>query len=263
MADSTRRMLSPSEPGHLRVGDDVLGIVRLAWHCGLDVVRWRVDGREWLRHIDRLCVRALPLLWVGSVVVGGVVAMQGLGYIARYQATEVFGWAAGVSAFREVGPLLLGLILAARIGARNTAEIGTMVLQERLSALQALGLDPMRVVLVPRMLAIFAASILAFPIVSLTVLVSGFAIANIVGDQRISVSVYSCLEYMSHHVVWDGFVRLAAFGFWIAITSTHYGLRADPRRGGIGHAVYAASVAAMIGIVLLNLYLTLSTGSTS
>lgn len=247
----------------MRLSLDALGIFRLAGNCCLYLLRWRLDGREWLRHIDRLYVRALPLLLAGSVVVGGVVAMQGLGYVSRYQATEVFGWAAGVSAFREVGPLLLGLILAARIGARNAAELGTMVLQERLAALQALGLDPMRVVVLPRVLAIISAACLAYPLVSLTILSSSFAIANVVGGQRWAISVYSCLEYMSHHVVWDGFIRLTAFGVWVAITSTYHGLRADHTRGGIGHAVYSASVAAMVGIVLLNLYLTLTTGSSS
>lgn len=259
----TDRTPPPSAAAGAHLGRDFGGIAQLAWRSGLDFVCLRVDARELLRHIDRLYVRSLPLLLVGSVVVGGVVAMQGLGYVARYQATEVFGWAAGVSAFREVGPLLLGLILAARIGARNAAELGTMLLQERLAALQALGLEPMRVVVLPRILAITFASMLAYPLVSGTVLASSFAIAQIVGDQRWSVSVHSCLEYMSHHVVWDGFLRLSAFGLWIALTSTYFGLHADHRRGGMGEAVYGASVAAMIGIVLLNLQLTLTTGSTS
>ena len=240
-----------------------MALLRFTGECLRYLVQMRIDGREWLRHVDRLYVRALPLLLAGSVVVGGVVAMQGLGYVSRYQATEVFGWAAGVSAFREVGPLLLGLILAARIGARNAAELGSMVLQERLAALQALGLDTMRVVALPRVLAIISAACLAYPLVSLTILGSSFGIAKVVGDQRWAISVHSCLEYMSHHVVWDGFIRLSGFGIWVAITSTYYGLSADHTKGGIGHAVYRASVAAMVGIVLLNLYLTLSTGSTS
>lgn len=242
---------------------DVGGVVLLLRRALALALFLRVDASELLRQLDRFCVRSLPLVLGGSVIVGGVVAMQGLGYVSRYNATEVFGWAAGMSAFREVAPLLLGLTLASRVGAKNTAELATLIARERLSALLALGLDPERVVVGPRLWAIALSAALLYPIATCTVLFSGFGLAWAIGDQRLSVSWYSMTEYMSHHVVVGGFLRMCAFGALIALASTYFGLKASRDARGIGRAVYSASVASAAGIVVLNLYLSFATGSST
>lgn len=251
--------------GHdvIRMLHDVGGASWLLWRSCWLLFTLRVDVREWVRHLDRFAVRSLPLLLGGSVIVGGVVAMQGLGYVSRYNATEVFGWAAALSAFREVGPLLLGLTLAARVGAKNTAELASMVARERLDALFALGLDVERVVVAPRVLAIIASVGLLHPLASMTVLSSSFAVAWLVGGQRLSVSYHSMLEYVSRDVVLDGFLRLVLFGVLIALSSTYFGLRAGRDARSIGRAVFASSVASLTGVVVVNLYLTFSTGAST
>ncbi|MCP4504347.1 MAG: ATP-binding cassette domain-containing protein [Deltaproteobacteria bacterium] len=93
---------------------EYIGSSTLNWMRGLGefvLYSWRiirrtlyfdVDARELLRQLDRLCLRSLPLLLGGNALVGGIIAMQGLNYVARYNATEVFGWATGLSAFKEV-----------------------------------------------------------------------------------------------------------------------------------------------------------------
>lgn len=221
----------------------------------------RVDGRELARHLRRFAVAPLPLVLGASAVMGGVVAMQGLGYIRRYNASEVFGWAAGMSSFRDVGPLLLGFMLASRLGAKNTAELASMVARERLDALSALGLDVGRVVYAPRFFAVAIAGVLLYPLAATTVLLSSFLLAWIVGDQRFAVSWHSMLEYMDAGIVLEGLARMVAFSALIGLSSCHFGARAGPDARAIGRAVFASSVASMGGIVVVNLYLSFVGGA--
>ncbi len=243
------------------VTDDIGGLVKLTVATLLACLRLRVDVAEVIRHTERLGLAALPLVLGGAAIVGGVVAMQGLGYVARYSATEAFGWAAGLSAFREVGPLLLGLTLAARVGTKNTAELASMTSKERIDALVALRLDEERVVLVPRILAITITSAIAFPFAAVTILGSAFLLASIIGDQRISGSVWSVLEYIPARQVLEGFARLCAFGAVVAVVSTYYGRRSGRGARSIGAAVYASSVASISAIVVVNLWLSLLAGA--
>jgi phospholipid/cholesterol/gamma-HCH transport system permease protein len=229
------------------------------------LVRGRVDGRETLRQLDRLMTDALPLMIVSSFVVGGIVAMQGLGYVRRYSASEVFGWAAGLSAYRDIGPLLLGCALAARTGARNTAEIAMMSARERLAAIRALGLDPERVLIAPRLVAtVLVATLLYLPACTL-VFVIGCALASIVGDQPLTVSLWSFVSYLEPRSIGNGLWRVALFGAVVGLASCHSGVSveksADRSAAAIGRAVYAGSVLSLAGVMLLNAALSLAGGT--
>jgi phospholipid/cholesterol/gamma-HCH transport system permease protein len=225
------------------------------------VLRGRVDARELVRHLHRFAVEPLLLVLGGAVITGGVVAMQGLDYVRRYNAGEVLGWAAGLSSFRDVGPLLLGFTLSARLGARNTAELSTMVARERLDALRALGLDPREVVVLPRLIAVSLAGVVLYPIGTTTVLLTSFGVAQLVGDQRFSTSWWSFVEYVQPGSILQGLLRLVAFSTLIGVTSCHFGAQPGSDAASIGRAVFASSVASMGGIVVVNLYLSFAQGT--
>lgn len=256
-----RRLLAGVGALVISVLHDVGGQLLVAWTTLQCLLRRQVDWRETVRHVDRFGVGSLPLVLVGSVVVGGIVAMQGLGYISRYNATDVFGWASAVSAFREVGPLLLGLTLAARLGAKNTAELASMQARERLDAVKALGLDVTQVVVAPRLCAIVLSTVLVYPLCTTTVLGTAFGLAALVGDQRFSASVSSLLTYVHWTIPLQGLFRLACFGVLIAVSSSWFGTRSGKDARAIGQAVYSQSVASLSGVVVLNLTLTLLGGA--
>ena len=202
----------------------------------------------------------------GSLVIGGVVAMQGLAFVARYGASEIYGWAAAISSFRDVGPLLLGFMLAARLGTKNAAELATLAARERIDALTVLGLDARRVVVLPRLWAITGATLLFYPLSATGILASAFVVARLVGQQSISGSWFSFITYLSSKIIVQGLLRQASFGFLIGVASCRAGM-APAARGAakdaraIGSAVFASSVACMCGIVVVNLYLSFIGGT--
>lgn len=254
------------------VGEAVL---RRAWEIGSLVLsarraavatgRLRVDAVETLRQTHRLFFDAVPLVAVAAVAVGGVVAMQGLNYVARYSATEVFGWAAALSAYRDVGPLLLGCGLAAKTGARLTAELAVMAARERLDAVRALGLDPEPTVVWPRLLATIACSLLFWAPACTLVLGVAFVVAAIVGDQRMATSLWSVVEYVDAATLLQGLARMAVFGLVVGLASCHAGMSVehgeDRSAGAIGRAVYAGAVLSLAGVVLSNAVLSLLGGT--
>lgn len=241
---------------------DVGGMTLLVVDALRGLVALRVDLRETLRHLHRFAVQPFPIVFAGSLVTGGVVAMNGLQYIQRYGASEVYGWAAGVSSFRDVGPLLLGFTLASRLGGKNTAELSSMAARERLDALVALGLDVRRVVVLPRLVAIALAGVVLYPLATTTVLLSSFAIATFVGDQSYAVSWWSFVEYTDASIVREGMLRLVVFAAWIGVASSWFGRTPGVDAATIGRAVYASSVTSLGGIVVLNLFLSFLQGTT-
>lgn len=227
--------------------------------------RLRIDVAETLRQTDRLFFDAVPLVAVASVAVGGVVAMQGLNYVARYSATEVFGWAAALSAYRDVGPLLLGCGLAARLGARTTAELAVMAARERLDAVRALGIDPEPAVVWPRLVATVACSVLFWAPACTVVVVVAFVVASLIGDQRLATSAWSVVNYVDAGVLVNGLLRMVLFGLVVGLSSCHAGVSVangeDRSAGAIGRAVYAGSVLSLAGVVVSNAVLSVLGGT--
>jgi phospholipid/cholesterol/gamma-HCH transport system permease protein len=221
------------------------------------VLTGRCDARETLRLVDEGLRDAALTALLGSVLIGGIVGLQGLSYLTRYFATEVFGWAAALSGFRDVGPLLLAFALAARIGTKNAARVATLAARERIDALCALGLDPHVVVTVPRTLAVVLVALLLYPLSALVIIVVAFAFARVLGDQSLAVSAWSLVTWVRPTVLWEGLLRLVLFATIIGVGTTHAGLmlwqRGDASAAAIGQAVYRGSVLSLVGVVVTNL----------
>jgi phospholipid/cholesterol/gamma-HCH transport system permease protein len=226
-----------------------LGVLRL-------VVTGRFDRRETLRLIDEGLRDVAVTVVIGTIVIGGIVGLQGLTYLTRYAATDVFGWAAAMSAFRDVGPTLLAFALAARLGTRNAAETAVLAARERLDAICALGLDPARLVTVPRVVALVVISLALYPPAALVMLVVAFLCA-VLGGQSVVISAWSVVEYVEADILLEGLLRMACFGLTVGLATTHAGLSLwlTDRRGAsdVGAAVYGGSVVSACGIVAVNL----------
>jgi phospholipid/cholesterol/gamma-HCH transport system permease protein len=239
------------------VFDGTGALVLRALRVGRCILGGRCDARETLRLLDEGLRDVAATAILGSILIGGIVGLQGLSYLTRYFATDVFGWAAALSGFRDVGPLLLAFALAARVGTKNAAQVATLAARERIDALCALGLDPHVVVTAPRTLAIVLSALVLYPLAAVVIIGVAFLFARILGGQSLAVSAWSIVEYVHGRVVVEGLLRLAAFGAIIGVCTTHAGLslwqRGDASAAAIGRAVYRGSVLSLTGVVVMNL----------
>jgi phospholipid/cholesterol/gamma-HCH transport system permease protein len=161
--------------------------------------------------------------------------------------------------------MLLGCGLAARTGARNTAEVAMMAARERPDAVRALGLDPERVIILPRLVATMLVALLFYlPSCTLVFLV-GSVLAQLVGDQPVTTSVWSFVSYFEPISIVNGALRMTLFGLVVGLASCHAGVSVeksgDKSARAIGRAVYSGSVLSLCGVMVVNAVLSLAGGT--
>jgi phospholipid/cholesterol/gamma-HCH transport system permease protein len=116
-----------------------------------------------VHHLDRVCWRAVPIILLITVLIGAIIAQQGIFHFRRFGAEVYVVDMLGILVMREIGVLIVAIMIAGRSGSSYTAELGSMKMREEVDALQTMGLDPIEVLILPRVIAlVIALPMLAF-----------------------------------------------------------------------------------------------------
>jgi len=216
----------------------------------------RIDRYELIRNMHKMGVRSVGIVSSTAFFVGGIMVVQAAPLVVRFSATAIIGWAAGFSILRELAPLLIALMFSGRVGANNTAELGTMVVTDQLDALRALSIDPLSYLILPRVLAMILMLFALNVIGDLVALIGAILGSRALLDVDFSLFMDSFLEMI---VAWDfmqSVIKSIAFGVMIAITSCYFGLTVKGGAPGVGRAVNSSVVAAAIGIFVMDYFST-------
>lgn len=199
---------------------------------------------------------SLPVVGLTALFTGAALALQIHSGGARFQASDVVPAIVAIGMVRELGPVLGGLMVAARVASSIAAEIGTMRVTEQIDALVTLSTDPMRWLVTPRLWA----AILTVPI-----LVGVGDIIGIMGGWLIGIGSlgFNSTAYLSNSWAylesWDvlsGLIKGAAFGLVVALSGCWFGMRSGRGAEGVGRATKSAVVVAAVGILAANFVLT-------
>lgn len=243
------------------VGAFGLWLTRLTGALGLVLARTllhlpKLDRRELFRSVVLFGYRSLPLALIAATLIGSTVVLQAGVYAVKYGARLYTGWAAGYALTREFGPLLLGLVMAARIGARNAAELALLNVNGQIEGLRGISLDPFRILVAPRVIgsavAITALGSVTFLVAVLFEAVSSFFSLNM----PLRVFFGSFQDMLRVSDLLGGLSKTLAFGLAIALVSTVAGLRAKGGAVGVGRASASAVVMSCAAIFSLDLLLT-------
>ena len=220
-----------------------------------------IDGPELRRTLHKMAVRSLPIVLVTAIFTGAITVIQAAPIVTRFQATGLLGWGAGFSIFREIGPLLTALMISGRVGANNTAELGTMVVTEQVDALRALAIDPVSFLVLPRFIGIVT-TLFVMTVYADAVALFGAALA---ADALLGVSPVSFYNGLTSGLlgvsdVVSGLVKSLVFGLMIAISSCTFGLSTTGGAPGVGRSVNATVVASAAGIVVLDYFVSFLLG---
>ncbi len=216
----------------------------------------RIDGPELLRNLHKMGVRSLPIVGLTALFVGAIMVIQAGVLIRRYGAEGLLGWGAGFATLREVGPILIALMFSGRVGANNTAELGTMTVTEQIDALSTLAIDPLSYLILPRVISMISMLFV------LTVFGDALALlgAAYTGQALLGVSVATFWNGLIEVIrVWDlatGLIKATLFGGIIALSSCHYGLSVTGGAPGVGRAVNASVVASATGVFITDYFST-------
>ena len=199
---------------------------------------------------------SLPVVGMTALFTGGALALQIFSGGSRFNAEAVVPQIVAIGMARELGPVLGGLMVAARVASSIAAEIGTMKVTEQVDALVTLSTNPMKYLTVPRVLA----ATLAVPVLVAVGDSIGIAGGWLVGISRLGFNSATYLQNTTDFLeFWDvgsGLVKGAVFGFIVALMGCYFGLNSGRGAQGVGAATKSAVVAASVAILAANYVLT-------
>lgn len=199
---------------------------------------------------------SLPVVGLTALFTGGALALQIYAGSARFSAEAVVPQIVAIGMVRELGPVLVGLMIAARVTSSIAAEIATMKVTEQIDALVTLSTHPMKYLTLPRVLA----ATLVMPVLVGVGDVIGIFGGFLVGTERLGFNAAAYLQNTANFLepvdVISSLVKGAVFGFIAALMGCYYGMTSDRGAMGVGRATKSSVVAAAILILAANFALT-------
>ncbi|WP_376094965.1 MlaE family ABC transporter permease [Roseomonas sp. CCTCC AB2023176] len=204
-----------------------------------------------MRHLDEAGTRAFGLVALLGVLIGIILAFQSSVPMRQYGAEVFIPRLVGISLVRELGPLMAAVILAGRTGSAFAAELGTMTVNEEVSALRIMGVDPMVLLVLPRLIA----ATLVMPVLAMLM-----NLAGLIGTAGVMLSLGFPLQITASQVsgfvtlrdLFGGLFKAALFGLVIAGIGCRAGLSAGSGPRAVGDAATSAVVGGIIAIVVLD-----------
>jgi phospholipid/cholesterol/gamma-HCH transport system permease protein len=209
-----------------------------------------------VEQFDVIGIGSMTVVLLTGFFTGAVLALQSGLTLDQFGARPVVGRLVSASMVKELGPVLTGLMLTGRIGSGIAAELGSMVVTDQINALRALGTDPIRKLVVPRMLAgVFMAPVLTI-IADFVGIVGGWLVARY--QLQVASGLYwsSITESLYMEDIWMGIIKPFVLGFVIVSIACHVGLRTSGGTQGVGKATTESVVAGSVAVIAVDFFLT-------
>jgi phospholipid/cholesterol/gamma-HCH transport system permease protein len=235
---------------------EVQEYVRLTGAVVRGVVSRPFYGRDVIEQLDAIGVGSLTVVVLTGLFTGAVLALQSGLTLDQFGARSAVGRLVSASMVKELGPVLTALMVTGRVGSGIAAEIGSMAVTDQLNALRALGTDPVRKLVVPRMLAGFLMVPVLTVIANAVGLLGAWIIA--VWQLRVAASVYwnAVVDGLYLEDVWMGLIKPFFLGFVIVSIGCHVGLRTRGGTQGVGRATTNAVVAGSVAVLAVDFFVT-------
>jgi phospholipid/cholesterol/gamma-HCH transport system permease protein len=208
------------------------------------------------QQIMRIGYFSLPVVGLTAFFTGGVLALQI--YIGgnRYGAEAIVPQIVVLGITRELGPVIAGLMVAGRVSAAIAAEIGTMRVTEQIDALTTLATNPIKYLVVPRLVAAVISMPLLVAVADSIGVFGGYVVSTESLNFNGAVYIKNTVDFMTHQDVNSGLIKAAVFGFIIALMGCYNGFNSKGGAQGVGTATTNAVVSASILILAANYILT-------
>ena len=235
------------------------------WYGGVAVLGGRVLRnlalppsyfRLVVQEIDRIGVRSLGVALTAAIFTGMVFALQSAVNMARFGAENYVGPVAALAILRELGPVLTAILVGGKVASGITAELGSMKVTEQIDALRVLGVNYIKRLIVPRVLA----AIVVFPL--LTILADGVGVLGglLVMVMERGADMYAYWNTTTYWVIprdfLTGIIKSAFFGVVVTLIGCHNGLATEGGTEGLGRATTATVVHVTMGVIVSDFFLT-------
>ncbi|MEM7565832.1 MAG: MlaE family lipid ABC transporter permease subunit [Pseudomonadota bacterium] len=205
-----------------------------------------------LHHVDHAGLRAVPIVTLISLLIGAILTQQGVFQLKAFGAEQFAVDLVGILILREVGILLTAIMVAGRSGSAITAEIGSMKMREEIDALRVLGLDPVDVLLVPRIIAL----VIALPLLGVVSGAAGLVGASITAWMTAGVTPTAFIDRLQEAVdfttVSAGLFKAPAMALVIGLVACLEGLRVKGSAESLGRRVTSAVVKSIFLVIVMD-----------
>jgi phospholipid/cholesterol/gamma-HCH transport system permease protein len=211
---------------------------------------------EMIMQMDVVGVGSLTIILLTGFFTGGVLALQSYPTLKYYGAQDQIGQLVSTSLVRELGPVLAGLMIAGRVGSAIAAELGSMVVSQQIDAMRALGTDPVRKLVAPRLVALA----LMLPLLTLMADAVGIGGGWLVSTQLFNISggAFSSAAWrgLTTDDLVGGFLKSFTFALIIGVISCRQGLSTEGGTVGVGRSTTTAVVASSIVVIIADFFIT-------
>lgn len=210
---------------------------------------------ETIKRMDIIGVGSLPIIILTGFFTGGVLTLQSYDTLAYYGAQSQVGQLVAFTLIRELGPVLTALMVAGRMGSAISAELGSMIVSQQIDAMRAFGTDPVRKLVLPRIVAFF----FMLPLLTVAADVAGIIGAGVVSsyifDLDYNVFISSVRNGITVEDIIGGTIKPFFFGLIIGFVSCYKGLSTKGGTAGVGRSTTNAVVVSSIVVIIVDFFL--------
>jgi phospholipid/cholesterol/gamma-HCH transport system permease protein len=233
------------------------GMTLLLWDATAWVFKWifvpkvRVSWSHIFNQMVRVGVRSVPIVLLVQLFIGIILSLQMEPTLANYGQSDKVANVIGVAVFRELGPLISAVVLSGFAGASIAAELGTMVTSEEIEALEAHALNPVRFLIVPRIIATSLMLICLTVLADVVGVFGGFATSVLALDISPYLYKSNTLDALKNRDFITGLIKAGVFGVLVSLIASFQGLNVKPWEGseGVGRATTQTVVRCIVGLV--------------
>ncbi len=214
-----------------------------------NVFRRPFYGAEIVTQMDSIGIGSLPIVILTGFFTGGVLALQSTSTLSTFGATSFTGELVSLAMIKELGPVLTSLMVSGRNASGMASELGSMIVTEQIDAMRALGTDPLKKLVMPRIIATIV-MLFFLTIVSDTLgILGGAAVTVFMLSQNASQYFHSAYQSLMYADIFQGLVKPLFFGFIISTIGCYFGMNTRGGTQGVGKSTTQAVVVSSVLII--------------
>jgi phospholipid/cholesterol/gamma-HCH transport system permease protein len=243
--------------GAAGIGRDLLGFANMFGAIGVAAVRVLTRPRDFrftsaVHQLDRVCWQAVPIILLITFLIGGIIAQQGIFHFRKFGAELYAVDLVGILILREIGVLIVAIMVAGRSGSSYTAELGSMMMREEIDALRTMGFDPVEVLILPRVLVLIVALPALTFIGCMAALYGGGLVAFLYGGMSPEIYISRLEEAISLTHFKVGMIKAPFMGLVIGVVACTEGLLVKGSAESLGLQTTASVVKSIFLVIVLD-----------
>ena len=255
--NKTRSALESVGRGVANLASDLLTLVNMMGALGLALVeilrhpmRFRLTSA--VHHLDRVGWQAVPIILLITFLIGGIISQQGFFHFQKFGADEYVVDMVGILVLREIGVLIVAIMVAGRSGSSYTAELGSMKMREEVDALRTIGFDPVEILLLPRVIALVIALPLLTFLGSMAALYGGGIVASLYADMSPDIFIARLRDAISLTHLKVGLIKAPFMALAIGVVACAEGLKVKGSAESLGRQTTASVVKSIFLVIVLD-----------